>query len=130
MNTSLRVAAAAAMGVGFIFAVPTVVVNAAPYHSCVGGNSVADAICAGCALGGTSPLGSCAGGGVPAAQPPAALPAPAPAGPPGPATPWLAPPGYREPPPMPVLAPPPPQPPGVPCGPTDTIAKAEGGCGR
>jgi hypothetical protein len=30
MNTPLRVAAAAVMGIGFIFAVPTVVVNAAP----------------------------------------------------------------------------------------------------
>jgi hypothetical protein len=126
MNSPLRMAAAAAMGVGFIFTVPTVVVNA---DCCVANmNPAALQACrAGEALGGSCP------GGQPGPQAPvAALPAPAPvpAAPPGPAAPWVAPPGAPEPPPMPVLAPPPPQGTGVPCGPTDTIAKADGTCGR
>ena len=79
MNTPLRVAAAAAMGIGLMFAVPTVVISEA--HACTGGSVQANAICAGCALGGQSP--ACAGDGIPAAQPQAA-PAQPPAAPPPP----------------------------------------------
>jgi hypothetical protein len=73
MKKILIAPAAAALGIGFLFAVPTVVVDAAP--SCTGGSAQANAICVGCALGGSFGGQSCAGGGLPAASPPAA-PAP------------------------------------------------------
>jgi hypothetical protein len=54
MNKSLKAAAAAAMGIGFMFAVPTVVVNAGPCCTPGGLNPAAYQAClAGEALGGT-----------------------------------------------------------------------------